>query len=124
MNKFKTYAFWLALSSAVVILIQSVGKLFGFEIDSVLIENVVMSICGVLVVLGIITKTDTQEKEIKVIEEESSTDISEKQPCEDEIVVNEDLEEQENFQESKLEEKEKDSDNIVSSVDKNFPNLI
>ena len=56
MKKFKTYAFWVALGSAIVILIQSLGKLFGFEIESSLIENVIMSICGVLVVLGIVTK--------------------------------------------------------------------
>lgn len=54
-NRFKTYAFWVALSSAVVILVQSFGKLFGFEIESSTIENVIMSICGVLVVLGIVT---------------------------------------------------------------------
>ena len=64
MNKFKTYAFWLALSSAVVILVQSIGKLFGFEIESSTIENVIMSICGVLVVLGIVTKnTETNKGE-------------------------------------------------------------
>lgn len=61
MNKFRTYAFWIALSSAVVILVQSLGKLFGFEVESDTIENVIMSICGVLVVLGIITKTGTSE---------------------------------------------------------------
>lgn len=63
MSRFKTYAFWLALSSAVVILVQSVGKLFGFEIESSTIENVIMSICGVLVVLGIVTKKSTPENE-------------------------------------------------------------
>lgn len=62
MKKFKTYAFWVALSSAIVILMQSLGKLFGFEIESVLVENVIMSICGILVVLGIVTKsTDTDD---------------------------------------------------------------
>lgn len=64
MNRFKTYAFWLALSSAIVILVQSLGKLFGFEIESSVIENVIMSICGVLVVLGIVTKNpENNEKE-------------------------------------------------------------
>lgn len=57
MDKFKTYAFWVALSSAIVILVQSLGNLFGFKIESSTIENVIMSICGVLVVLGIVTKT-------------------------------------------------------------------
>jgi len=56
MSRFKTYAFWVALSSAIVILIQNLGKLLGFEIESGIIENVIMSICGVLVVLGIVSK--------------------------------------------------------------------
>ena len=69
MNRFKTYAFWLALSSAVVILVQSLGKLFGFEIESSTIENVIMSICGVLVVLGIVTKKSNSETSEEVEEE-------------------------------------------------------
>lgn len=80
MNKVKTYAFWLALSSAVVILIQSFGKLFGFEIESSIIENVIMSICGVLVVLGIVTKKsdDVEESADKnskeVLEDKAESD--------------------------------------------------
>lgn len=58
-NRFKTYAFWVALSSAVVVLVQSLGKLFGFEIESSVVENVIMSICGVLIVLGIVTNNDS-----------------------------------------------------------------
>lgn len=58
-NRFKTYAFWVALSSAVVVLVQSMGKLFGFEIESSVVENVIMSICGVLIVLGIVTNNDS-----------------------------------------------------------------
>lgn len=56
-NRIKTYAFWVALSSAVVILLQSIGKLFGFEVESSTIENVIMSICGVLIVLGIVSNS-------------------------------------------------------------------
>ncbi len=57
-NKVRTYTFWVGLSSAVVILAQSIGKLFGLQIDAGIIDNVIMSICGVLVVLGIVTKGD------------------------------------------------------------------
>ena len=78
MNKIKTYAFWMALSSAMVILVQSVGKLFGFEIDGGTIENVIMSICGVLVVLGIVTKQNTVE-ETKDNKVETIQDINEKE---------------------------------------------
>lgn len=61
-NRIKTYAFWVALSSAVVVLVQSIGKLFGFEIESSTIENVIMSICGVLIVLGIVTNSTDSQK--------------------------------------------------------------
>ena len=60
MKRVKTYAFWVALSSAVVILVQSIANLFGFSIDSSTIENVIMSICGVLVVLGIVVNPNTE----------------------------------------------------------------
>lgn len=73
MKKFKTYAFWVALSSAIVILIQSLGKLFGFEIESSLIENVIMSICGVLVVLGIVTKSSDENSNDEEEEEKEET---------------------------------------------------
>jgi len=68
----------MALSSAMVILVQSVGKLFGFEIDGGTIENVIMSICGVLVVLGIVTKQNTVE-ETKDNKVETIQDINEKE---------------------------------------------
>ena len=79
MNKFKTYAFWLALSSAIVILVQSVGKLFGFEIESSLIENVIMSICGVLVVLGIVTKSNENDEKVKSNKESNNEQSHESQ---------------------------------------------
>lgn len=73
-NRFKTYAFWVALSSAVVILVQSLGKLFGFEIESSTIENVIMSICGVLVVLGIVTGSGENNPD----SDQSNDDLDEK----------------------------------------------
>ncbi len=63
MKKIKTYAFWVALSGSIVILVESVAKLFGFSIDSSTIENVIMAICGVLVVLGIVTKDSKSSKQ-------------------------------------------------------------
>lgn len=92
MSRFKTYAFWVALSSAIVILIQNIGKLFGFEIESGIIENLIMSICGVLVVLGIVSKgnnTDNQEvqnNDLNIIEEESEDVLQEKDIYDDEII--------------------------------------
>ena len=55
-NKCSSYAFWVGLSSAIVVLVEAIGKLFGFSVDSYAIDEFIMSICGVLVVLGIVTK--------------------------------------------------------------------
>ena len=68
MKKFKQtikkYSFWTGLSGAVVIFANALAKCFGFEIDNVIIEDIIMSICGVLVAMGIVCapiKTETQE---------------------------------------------------------------
>lgn len=64
-DRIKSYGFWTALSGAVVILAQSIAKCFGVEIEEELISNIIMSICGVLVVFGVVTmpnkKVDTEE---------------------------------------------------------------
>ena len=73
MKRFKTYAFWVALSGAIVILVQSLGKLFGFQIESSIIENVIMSICGVLVVLGIVTKTPEEQDKSENVEKNNNS---------------------------------------------------
>lgn len=97
MNRFKTYAFWVALSSAIVILIQNIGKLFGFEVESGIIESLIMSICGILVVLGIVTKS-SEEYNIEVSKKEQETEI-----------VDEDLTKSQNS----------DNVNFISNIDDN-----
>ena len=67
-EKIKTYSFWTGLSAAVVLLCNSIAKCFGFSIDDGLIEDIIMSICGVLVALGFVCvpksqKTDTTNTE-------------------------------------------------------------
>lgn len=54
-NKFKNYSFWVALSGAVIIFVEAIGKLCGFTTDSDVINNVIMGFAGVLVVLGVVT---------------------------------------------------------------------
>jgi len=53
-KKFKSYKFWVALCSAVILFLQTVGRAIGFEISSEAIETIVMAFCGVLVVLGFV----------------------------------------------------------------------
>jgi uncharacterized membrane protein len=62
-NKFKSYSFWMSVTAAVILVINNFGTLFGFEIDSNVITKIVDSICGVLILFGVITMTkkDTEE---------------------------------------------------------------
>ena len=54
-NKIKSYGFWTALAGAVVVLVNALGQMFGFSVDNEIITNVIMSIAGLLVVLGVVT---------------------------------------------------------------------
>lgn len=54
-EKVKSYGFWVSLSSAVVLLLTSLGNMFGFSVENQIVEDVIMSIAGVLVVLGIVS---------------------------------------------------------------------
>ena len=63
MKKLRNYSFWVSLTSAVIILIQSIGKICGFEIENAHIENLIMAICGVLVVLGVVVMPNSKSEE-------------------------------------------------------------
>ena len=68
MKIFKSYGFWTAFAGAVVILVNSLGQLFGFSIESKLIENVILAFAGVLVALGVVSmekgKSDPEKDQI------------------------------------------------------------
>ena len=61
-EKFKTFSFWTGLSAAVVILMQSIGKMFGFAVNEQGISDIIMAICGVLIVFGIVNKPEKEQK--------------------------------------------------------------
>lgn len=62
-EKIKTYSFWTGLSAAVVMLCNVIAKCFGFIIDNKLVEDIIMSICGVLVALGFVCAPKTSKQE-------------------------------------------------------------
>ena len=72
-EKMKTYSFWVSFSGAVVVLATALSKAFGFSIENLVIEDVIMSIAGVLVVLGIVTMP-IEEKEKKEEENDENHD--------------------------------------------------
>ena len=72
MKKIRSYSFWVSLTSAIIILLQSFGKIFGFEIENSKIENLIMAICGVLVVFGVVVMPNNNSN--KTLSEEIETD--------------------------------------------------
>lgn len=77
-KKMKSYSFWVALSSAVVVLLNALGRAFGFSIQNKIVEDVILAIASLLVVLGIVnmnaenTTNDAEnETQIKSPEKEA-----------------------------------------------------
>ncbi len=56
LERMKHYSFWLSFSGALIVFINCLGKIFNFEIENEIVENVIMSIAGLLVVFGLVTK--------------------------------------------------------------------
>ena len=81
-EKIKNYGFWVSLSASVILLINSLGNAFGFEIENQIVEDVIMSIAGVLVVFGVVTMSgkaketnNAQESENTVVEEDDKQSV-------------------------------------------------
>lgn len=63
-NKIRTTSFWLGLSGAIVIILETISNILGLNLYSKEIEAIILSICSALVMVGIITKKNvTDEKE-------------------------------------------------------------
>ena len=87
-EKFKSYKFWVALTSAVIIFLQTLGKELGFSISEETISNIVITFCGILVLLGLINDdrntpttpqiTTEEQVEINNKQENSDAPIAEK----------------------------------------------
>ena len=54
-NKFKTYSFWISVGGVVGLVIQSFARAYGFAFDELVVNDIITSICGVLVVSGVIS---------------------------------------------------------------------
>ena len=84
MKKFKnlisSYGFWTGLSAAVIMFAGSIAKAFGFSINNQVIEDIIMSVCGILVVFGIVSIPPSIKKD----KTENNTEPSEKPGKEDE----------------------------------------
>jgi len=55
-EKMKHYNFWVALSMAFLLLLNTVARAFNIEIDNDLYNDIVMAVLGVVTVLGFVQK--------------------------------------------------------------------
>lgn len=81
--KYKSYAFWTSLAAAVVVLVGVLASIFGFEANEKLVTDLIMAICGILVVFGIVKMPGketpvTQENEETEEQKTNSDDKTEK----------------------------------------------
>ena len=83
-SKLKSYSFWISVAGAVGIVINNIGKFFGFSFDSVVLTEIVDSVCGVLILFGIITisktdgskKVDTEKSENEIVSNSNQTETN------------------------------------------------
>ena len=66
----KSYGFWTALAGAIVVLVNAIGRAFGFFVEEEVISNIIMAIAGVLVVFGVVTMPKGEQDDKKEGEEE------------------------------------------------------
>ena len=65
-DKMKTYNFWISLVSAIVLLLRIIGDNYGFNVDAGLIMDLTTGVCGIFVILGIISVPQKPINELKV----------------------------------------------------------
>lgn len=80
MNKLKTTGFWISLTGAVILVLQVIGGAFGFKINSELINNLVSSICGVLVIVGVLIPSKQENNKINFPTDSSDENLNSSNP--------------------------------------------
>lgn len=53
-DRIKTYNFWVSLSSAIFLFLKVIGNQVGFKVSETMFSDLITSLCGILVILGII----------------------------------------------------------------------
>lgn len=92
-KRIKQYSFWTGLSAALVILIGSIAKAFGFHFKEEIVSEIIMAICGVLVVLGVVNapfkedeETDKKDQTAKEEKPEQETEQEESKDDDTELL--------------------------------------
>lgn len=75
-SKLQTTSFWLGLTGAIVLILDTISGLIGINLYSDVVKTIIISVCSILVTVGIITKRNVTDKE-KVSQEELLEDLDE-----------------------------------------------
>lgn len=59
----KSYKFWVAFAGSVGIFLMALSDTLGIVINVQGVKETIMAFCGILVVFGIVKKTDAKEQE-------------------------------------------------------------
>ena len=73
----KSYSFWLAIASALFLLIQAIGKPLGLDISEEVYMSIINAVLGIFVVFGIISDPTKKGEETEEIIKESTKNESE-----------------------------------------------
>lgn len=120
-KKIKSYSFWVSLSASIVLLLNAIGNAFGFKIEEKIVNDVVMSLAGVLVVLGVVSMNGaSHKKDKKTGEGEEKTDDSAGEKDDESQISNGDnVEQDDESVEQKIDEnKNKNGDEKGENQDK------
>ena len=83
-KRIKQYSFWTGLSAARVFLIGSIAKAFGFHFKEEIVSEIIMAICGVLVVFGVVNAPFKEDEETEKKDETSDEEKPEQETKQEE----------------------------------------
>lgn len=75
-SKFKSYKYLTSLLAGIIVLLNTVGSVFGFGVDEMAITSISVAVLGVLVILGVVNK-DTPETEDTEVNTDNTADKEE-----------------------------------------------
>ena len=96
-ERIKSYSFWISLASAVFLVIKVIGQKFGFTVDETLFNDIITSMCSILVILGIIVPPGSSKN--KMISAEISSEVTSISNKISNILTPEKLERSQSFEE-------------------------
>ena len=118
-ERMKSYSFWVSFSGALIIFLNCLGNIFHFQIQNEVVEDVIMSIAGLLVVLGFVTKETGDDNEENADDEMQENETSDDNALENENLENESEESKENLpNENETKNAESETKNTENEDDK------